>query len=494
MMATSGNRPVATIKFFKPSNGESDSEDSDEDYSNNQRSESDSLKTNPFDDSILPEREGESSIYDSQLIKDLDIPTSTKQRSDSESNYFEVESVPEEPLSLNMREDYFGLPEDLSRLKDIEQEIQKIKDLIYRTPDENTAKRQLIQKLVGLRLRKSELEGEQGNSVDSQAKCVYGHEFHLKESTTDTGRHCEVCCAVVWGVIGTWYTCTSCHICCHDRCLNSLKRMCASKKLTEPLSYVMSICRDRGLASQNYKCFECQCGISYKLGAVEPRQCDYTGSYYCPSCHWNDEMIIPARVVHNWDFVPRKVCRASKQYLNLMYRKPALRMETINKHLLNFVEELSEVKKLRQEILLMKTYFLSCQAAMQSKLLLLLKERQHFVENSEFYTMHDLDELVNERLLPVIINIHASFACHIKVDCATCRGKGYFCEICRKSEIIFPFDNVCVLCKECSNVFHKYCFAKVHQNCPRCERKKKRLQENERKAQILRQIEEANSS
>ena len=41
--------------------------------------------------------------------------------------------------------------------------------------------------------------------------------------------------------------------------------------------------------------------------AVEPRQCDYDGHYYCSLCHWNDTEVIPARVIHNWDFETRKV-------------------------------------------------------------------------------------------------------------------------------------------------------------------------------------------
>lgn len=44
-------------------------------------------------------------------------------------------------------------------------------------------------------------------------------------------------------------------------------------------------------------------------GWVEPRICDYTGLYYCPTCHWNDTAAIPARILHNWDFTPYKVCR-----------------------------------------------------------------------------------------------------------------------------------------------------------------------------------------
>lgn len=47
----------------------------------------------------------------------------------------------------------------------------------------------------------------------------------------------------------------------------------------------------------------------YLTGGVpsEARQCDYTGQYYCSTCHWNDTAIIPARVIHNWEFDPRKV-------------------------------------------------------------------------------------------------------------------------------------------------------------------------------------------
>ena len=39
----------------------------------------------------------------------------------------------------------------------------------------------------------------------------------------------------------------------------------------------------------------------------EGRLCDYTGQYFCEECHWNDHVVIPARVVHNWDFTTYKV-------------------------------------------------------------------------------------------------------------------------------------------------------------------------------------------
>lgn len=80
---------------------------------------------NPFedgfesDDSDFKGRDREESIYDSHTSSGLDdLSRSTRQRTDSDSNYLhEEEIVQDEPLVLDMMEDHFGLPEDLSRLK-----------------------------------------------------------------------------------------------------------------------------------------------------------------------------------------------------------------------------------------------------------------------------------------------------------------------------------------------------------------------------------------
>ena len=44
----------------------------------------------------------------------------------------------------------------------------------------------------------------------------------------------------------------------------------------------------------------------------EARLCDYTGQYFCEECHWNDMVVIPARVVHNWDFTTYRVSEKVK--------------------------------------------------------------------------------------------------------------------------------------------------------------------------------------
>jgi len=77
---------------------------------------------------------------------------------------------------------------------------------------------------------------------------------------------------------------------------------------------------------------------------VEPRQCDYDGRYYCPKCHWNNTAVIPARVVHNWDFVERPVCCSCSEFLKMMFPRPIINMDKLNPQLFGLVEELSNVK------------------------------------------------------------------------------------------------------------------------------------------------------
>jgi hypothetical protein len=77
---------------------------------------------------------------------------------------------------------------------------------------------------------------------------------------------------------------------------------------------------------------------------MEPRRCDYNGRYYCPMCHKNNAMSIPARIVHNWDFEEKGVSEASRQFLSLMAKKPNMHLEKLNPKLFSFVEELNAVK------------------------------------------------------------------------------------------------------------------------------------------------------
>ncbi|XP_064610504.1 differentially expressed in FDCP 8 homolog [Liolophura sinensis] len=376
---------------------------------------------------------------------------------------------------LGLAEDHFSRPEGhfgMSTLEELEMAMENCKDMIKEVPHHSDKQKTLVRKLVHLRMKYQEYK-EGPEPVEPDVKMVVGHKFKQKDSRSSK-HYCEKCNAVIWGMLQVWYRCTECGYHCHEKCLNQITRTCASVKVAENPSYILSICPEKGLAYQNYRCAECRAHISFKSGFSEPRLCDYSGNYYCELCHWNDVMIIPARVLHNWDFEPQKVCRAAKQYLRLMTSRAVLRIQDINPMLFNFVEELDDVKKLREEILIMKKYFLSCKSALDSKLLLQLSSRQHCVENSDMYSLTDLVDVHSDVLLPELAKVHSSFAQHIKSDCQLCQAKGFICELCDTHEVLFPFDNIAVVCHQCSYVLHRHCFVKRDNLCPRCERRNKR--------------------
>ena len=97
---------------------------------------------------------------------------------------------------------------------------------------------------------------------------------------------------------------------CHSKCLSIVDRVCSgsTKKPAEDEqtpSFILEVCPEKGLTDQLFRC--ASCNIAFNSTTVIARQCDYSGQYYCPACHHNDLAVIPARVVHNWDFSPRKV-------------------------------------------------------------------------------------------------------------------------------------------------------------------------------------------
>lgn len=84
--------------------------------------------------------------------------------------------------------------------------------------------------------------------------------------------------------------------------------------------------------------------INVESAWIEPRLCDYTGLYYCQRCHWNTAMVIPARVIRNWDMESRPVSRVAAQLLTLLEERSVLLLEDLNPKLFTLVPDLSVVK------------------------------------------------------------------------------------------------------------------------------------------------------
>ncbi|KAL7979694.1 hypothetical protein Chor_004852 [Crotalus horridus] len=405
----------------------------------------------------------------------------------------------ERTMDLGLAEDHFSRPVGLFLASDVEQlrqAIEEWKQKILELPDNSEKQKDAVVRLIHLRLRLQELKDP--SEDEPNIRVILEHRFY-KEKSKGVKQTCDKCSTVIWGLLQTWYTCTGCSYRCHSKCLNLVTKPCVRSKVSHQAEYELSICPETGLDSQDYRCAECRAPISLRGIPGEARQCDYTGLYYCSSCHWNDQAVIPARVIHNWDFEPRKVSRCSMRYLVLMVSRPVLKLREINPLLFNYVEELVEIRKLRQDILLMKPYFITCKEAMEARLLLQVREsrgwaqldwgclnspgklnscaslqlqdRQHFVENDDMYSLQDLVDVNAGRLSCSLTEIHTLFAKHIKLDwLQRCQAKGFVCELCKEGDVLFPFDSHTSMCMDCSAVFHRDCFYDNSTTCPKCAR------------------------
>ncbi|XP_025087005.1 differentially expressed in FDCP 8 homolog A-like [Pomacea canaliculata] len=379
---------------------------------------------------------------------------------------------------LGLAEDHFSHPEGhfgLSKTEELELAISNCKELIIAAPTNSDRQKNLVSKLIQLRIKLQEIK-EGPAPVEPNMLIVMGHVFKKKTSHSSK-YYCEKCNKVIWGMLQEWHRCIECGYRCHDKCVQLITRTCAIVKVKENPAFIYDLCprNPKGLAAQDFRCAECRMHISGSDG-MEARLCEYNGRYYCEMCHWNDLMYIPAQILHNWDFEKRKVCRASKQFLKLMRTKPVIRVQDVNPMLFNYVEQLRDIKHLREELLIMKKYILACPAAMAAKLLLQLSSWPHFVECSDRYSVQDLLDS-DDSLIPDLVQVHSSWAQHIKTECQVCQGRGFVCELCSEKEVLFPFDNTAVVCCSCSNVMHRICFAQKGV-CQRCERRKKRQQDH----------------
>ncbi|XP_058431951.1 differentially expressed in FDCP 8 homolog isoform X7 [Marmota monax] len=333
-------------------------------------------------------------------------------------------------MDLGLSEDHFSRPVGLflaSDVQQLQQAIEECRQVILELPEQSEKQKDAVVRLIHLRLKLQELQDP--NEDEPNIRVLLEHRFY-KEKSKSVKQACDKCKTVIWGLLQTWYTCTGCYYRCHSKCLSLISKPCVSSKVSHQAEYELNICPETGLDSQDYRCAECRVPISLRGVPSEARQCDYTGQYYCSHCHWNDLAVIPARVVHNWDFEPRK--------------------------------------KLRQDILLMKPYFITCKEAMEARLL--LQDRQHFVENDEMYSIQDLLDVHVGRLGCSLTETHTLFAKHIKLDCERCQAKGFVCELCREGDVLFPFDSHTSVCADCSAVFHRDCYYDNSTTCPKCAR------------------------
>jgi run domain Beclin-1 interacting cysteine-rich containing protein len=141
-----------------------------------------------------------------------------------------------------------------------------------------------------------------------------------------------------------------------------------------------------------------------------------------------------------------------------------------NQAILKKVTLLRQVMTLREKSILTSPYIRTCRFAevLKKDLEDMLK-----LEKAEVFSLNDFCSI---RLGIYLKRLKSQLDLAIKhilqSDCALCLAKGFYCEKCRQSDLLFPFQNEVYQCPDCFACFHQTCFKT--NTCGKCLRQKSR--------------------
>lgn len=242
------------------------------------------------------------------------------------------------------------------------------------------------------------------------------------------------------------------------------------------LQYLVAIPVEKGLDSQSFICAGCSRQIGFSF--AKPKLCAYSGLYYCDSCHRDDETVIPSRLIHNWDLSKRGVCRQALKFLTQICKQPLIDLKLVNESLYDHVERMRRIRRSREQLKLLGDYLSVCRSGALKELSKRLDHRNYLLECPHKYSVADLQQISDGAFEPFLLSL-THFASHHVYSCDLCTQRGFICQICGGSDIIFPFQlDSTARCKDCKTVFHRECYGSTA-SCPRCERRRRYRQERE---------------
>ncbi|XP_051530923.1 pleckstrin homology domain-containing family M member 1-like [Myxocyprinus asiaticus] len=239
------------------------------------------------------------------------------------------------------------------------------------------------------------------------------------------------------------------------------------------LSHLSIVPKERGLDAQNYKCAGCSRQIGLSLGRA--KLCEFSGQYYCETCHQGDTSIIPSRMVHNWDLTSREISRQALKLLAQIEHEPLLNLDALSPDLFDHADIMSTVQSLRQRLHFLGDYLLMCRSGISKQIQPRLQQRCYLLERSDVYSVLDLQQIADGHYESYLQSLIQFGSKHVH-NCDLCTQRGFICQICNTDNIIFPFQlESTSRCNVCKTVFHASCKAQSPV-CPRCVRIQKYLE------------------
>lgn len=157
--------------------------------------------------------------------------------------------------------------------------------------------------------------------------------------------------------------------------------------------------------------------------------------YYCSDCHSGQQAAIPARLLYNWDAVPRPVARSSAAFLAAIATKPIVDLATFNPALARVAPAVEAAGRLRKQLTYLVAYLTACTRAQAEGVKVALAEsvwpRDYLYTGTDVYSLADLEQLHRGELVAALEAAVALASRHVTA-CAVCRGRGFICEVGRR--------------------------------------------------------------
>ncbi|GAB0098946.1 uncharacterized protein DMENIID0001_147580 [Sergentomyia squamirostris] len=246
-------------------------------------------------------------------------------------------------------------------------------------------------------------------------------------------------------------------------------------ELDELRSFINQTCilaREQGLDRQGFMCHTCS--NPFGIGVTVQQVCSFLGHYFCDSCMSPDLHVIPAKVIHNWDFRRLPVSLKASKFLFEFQMQPIIDMKIVNPNIYSAVSEMAELQSLRIQLNFIRAYLFTCNREILEKFQEQVCGKTYLYEHIHRYSIGDLTQQIPKGSLRPLLQKAINFGQEHILNCRLCSQKGFICEICKSQKVLYPFNiDTTFRCEICGAVFHDTCLNAL-QPCPKCDRKKKR--------------------
>ncbi|KFB39668.1 AGAP013392-PA-like protein [Anopheles sinensis] len=216
------------------------------------------------------------------------------------------------------------------------------------------------------------------------------------------------------------------------------------------------------------------CGIKVnKTYMSRYRYCHYTGKFNCSGCHKNQMAIIPARVIHRWDFAALPVSVFAYRVLGDIWSTPLYRVNHLFPGLYSNVKMLRNVRQTRVNMKYVKDFIMNCRHS-ESLRSIFQEVPEYFTSDFDMWSMADFLAVKNGTLARILASIIARCEKHI-LSCELCRARGFVCEKCigqkvvHGKHVLFPWQPKVFKCEQCGTCYHAECWRR-DKSCNRCYR------------------------